>query len=331
MARLVLRDVRFATNQSFTVMQRDPSTPLRSAPDDEHARTTSEILKKIRALEIKTRGLVETAFAGDYHSVFKGRGMNFEDVREYQPGDEIRAIDWNVTARMGNAFVKKFTEERELTVMLVVDVSASGNFGSTTQSKRELAAEVACLLAFSAIRNNDKVGLILFTDRVELFIPPKKGRSHTLRLIREILFFEPKGRGTEPALALDYLNKIVTRRAVVFFISDFQAPDFSRALAVSGRRHDFVAIHIHDEREKVLPNIGIITLEDAETGDQIEINTADRTTRARFSSLMDESEHELTRVLRRNNIDAIALQTGKDYLPQLRSFFKQRERRLGVR
>ncbi len=312
-------------------MQRDPSTPLRSARDDKHARTPAEILKKIRALEIKTRGLVETAFAGDYHSVFKGRGMNFEDVREYQPGDEIRAIDWNVTARMGNAFVKKFTEERELTVMLVVDVSASGSFGSTTQSKRELAAEVACLLAFSAIRNNDKVGLILFTDRVELFIPPKKGRSHTLRLIREILFFEPKGRGTEPALALDYLNKIVTRRAVVFFISDFQAPDFSRALGVSGRRHDFVAIHIHDEREKVLPNIGIITLEDAETGDQIEINTADRATRAHFRDIVDERELELARVLRRNNIDAIALQTGKDYLPQLRSFFKQRERRLGVR
>src|SRR5213080_2572856 len=291
----------------------------------------AEILKKIRALEIKTRGLVETAFAGDYHSVFKGRGMNFEDVREYQPGDEIRTIDWNVTARMGTAFVKKFTEERELTAMLVVDVSASGNFGSTTQSKRELAAEVACLLAFSAIRNNDKVGLLLFTDRVELFIPPKKGRSHTLRIIREILFFEPKGRGTEPALALDYLNKIVTRRAVVFFISDFQAPDFSRALAVSGRRHDFVAIHIHDERERVLPNIGIITLEDAETGDQIEINTADRTTRARFSGLVDEHEHELARMLRRNNIDAIALQTGKDYLPQLRSFFKQRERRIGIR
>src|ERR1700693_5766207 len=224
---------------------------------------TSEILKKIRTLEIKTKGLVETAFAGDYHSVFKGRGMNFEDVREYQPGDEIRAIDWNVTARMGNAFVKKFTEERELTVMLVVDVSASGNFGSTTQSKRELAAEVACLLPFRAIRNNDKVGLILFTDQVELFIPPKKGRSHTLRLIREILFFQPKGRGT--------------RRAVVFFISDFQAPDFSHALAVSGRRHDFIAIHVQDEREKVLPNIGIITLEDAETGEQIEINTADRT------------------------------------------------------
>jgi uncharacterized protein (DUF58 family) len=292
---------------------------------------TAEILKKIRTLEIKTRGLVETAFAGDYRSVFKGRGMNFEDVREYQPGDEIRAIDWNVTARLGTAFVKQFTEERELTVMLIVDVSASGNFGSTTQSKRELAAEVACLLAFSAIRNNDKVGLLLFSDRVELFIPPKKGRSHTLRLIREILFFQPAGRGTEPALALDYLNKIVTRRAVVFFISDFQAPDFSYALAVSGRRHDFIAIHIQDEREKVLPSIGIITLEDAESGEQIEVNTMDRTTRQRFTDFADEQEAELSRKLRRNNIAAIALRTGEDYLPALRSFFKQRERRVAVR
>jgi len=292
---------------------------------------TAEILKKIRVLEIKTKGLVETAFAGDYHSVFKGRGMNFEDVREYQPGDEIRAIDWNVTARLGNAFVKKFTEERELSVMLIVDVSASGSFGSSTQSKRELAAEVACLLAFSAIRNNDKVGLLLFTDRVELFIPPKKGRSHTLRLIREILFFEPAGRGTDPALALDYLNKIVTRRAVVFFISDFQAPDFSHTLAVSGRRHDFIAVQIQDERETVLPNIGLITLEDAETGEQIEINTADRSTRARFSDLAEEKGRDLARTLRRNNIDAITLRTSEDYLPALRSFFKLRERRVALR
>ena len=298
---------------------------------EERQQTPAEILKKIRVLEIKTRGLVETAFAGDYHSVFKGRGMNFEDVREYQPGDEIRAIDWNVTARLGTPFVKKFTEERELTVMLIVDVSASGNFGSTSQSKRELAAEVACLIAFSAIRNNDKVGLLLFTDRVELFIPPKKGRSHTLRLIREILFFEPEGRGTDPALALDSLNKIVTRRAVVFFISDFQAPDFSKALAVSGRRHDFIAIRVQDEREKVLPNIGIITLEDAETGEQIEIDTANRTTRTRFVDLANEQEVGLLRTLRRNNIDAIALRTGEDYLPALRSFFKQRERRLAIR
>jgi uncharacterized protein (DUF58 family) len=298
---------------------------------EETRQTPAEILKKIRALEIKTRGLVETAFAGDYHSVFKGRGMNFEDVREYQPGDEIRAIDWNVTARMGSAFVKKFTEERELTVMLIVDVSASGDFGSTTQSKRELAAEVACLLAFSAIRNNDKVGLLLFTDQVELFIPPKKGRSHTLRLIREILFFAPEGRGTDPALALDYLNKIVTRRAVVFFISDFQAQDFSQALAVTSRRHDFIAMQIHDEREKAFPNIGIITLEDAETGEQIEVNTADRSTRARFNDLATRQQAELLRTLRRNNIDTVALRTGDDYLPALRTFFKQRERRLAIR
>jgi uncharacterized protein (DUF58 family) len=292
---------------------------------------TAEILKKIRTLEIKTRGLVETVFAGNYHSVFKGRGMNFEDVREYQPGDEIRAIDWNVTARLGNAFVKKFTEERELTVMLIVDVSASGNFGSAQQSKRELAAEVACLLAFSAIRNNDKVGLLLFTDRVELFIPPKKGRSHTLRLIREILFFEPVGRGTDPALALDYLNKIVTRRAVAFFISDFQAPDFSHALAVSARRHDFIAVHVQDERETVLPNVGMIALEDAETGEQIEINTADRGIRARYGDLAEENARALARTLRRNNIDAITLRTSEDYLPALRAFFKLRERRANIR
>ena len=293
--------------------------------------TPAEILKKIRALEIKTKGLVQTMFAGDYHSVFKGRGMNFEDVREYQPGDEIRAIDWNVTARLGTAFVKKFTEERELTVVLVVDVSASGNFGSVAQSKRELAAEVACVLAFSAIRNNDKVGLMLFSDRVELFIPPKKGRSHTLRIIREILFFEPEGRGTKPALALDYLNNVMTRRVVVFFISDFQTSDFSRELSVSGRRHDFIALHIQDEREENLPNVGIITLEDAETGEQIEINTADRSTRARFNALAETHRAELNRTLRRNNIDAVSLRTGENYLPALRSFFKQRERRMAIR
>jgi uncharacterized protein (DUF58 family) len=310
-------------------MPPDPSTPLRSVRGD--AKTPAEILKKIRSLEIKTKGLVQTIFAGDYHSVFKGRGMNFEDVREYQPGDEIRAIDWNVTARLGTAFVKKFTEERELTVVLVVDVSASGNFGSVSQSKRELAAEVACVLAFSAIRNNDKVGLLLFSDRVELFIPPKKGRSHTLRIIREILFFEPAGRGTAPALALDYLNNVVTRRAVVFFISDFQTSDFSRELSVSGRRHDFIALHIQDQREEQLPSIGIITLEDAETGEQIEINTGDRTTRARFSAQAETQRAELNRTLRRNHIDAISLRTGENYLPALRSFFKQRERRLAVR
>src|SRR5450755_2691715 len=302
----------------YSRMERDRQTP-------------AEILKKIRALEIKTKGLVQSVFAGNYHSVFKGRGMNFDEVREYQPGDEIRAIDWNVTARLGTAFVKKFTEERELTVILVVDVSASGNFGSASQSKRELAAEVACLLAFSAIRNNDKVGLLLFTDNVELYIPAKKGRSHTLRLIREILFFEPHSRGTNAALALQYLNKVVTRRAVVFFVSDFQTGDFSRELAVTGRRHDFIAVHVQDQRERVLPNVGIITLEDAESGEQIEINTADRSTRTNFSELAEAEFVDLKRTLHRNNIDTISLQTNRDYLPELRSFFKQRERRLARR
>src|ERR1700757_2904889 len=220
----------------------NPLVPAGSARDDERAGKTTAILKKIRALEIKTRGLVETAFAGDYHSVFKGRGMNFDEVREYQPGDEIRTIDWNVTARMGNAFVKKFTEERELTVMLVVDVSASGNFGSATQSKRELAAEVACLLAFCAIRNNDKVGLILFTDRVELYIAPRKGRLHILRLIREILYFEPQGKKTDLRKPLNFLNRVTTRRAVVFLVSDFQAENYEKALTICSRRHDLIAI-----------------------------------------------------------------------------------------
>jgi len=297
----------------------------------ERQRTPEEILRKIRILEIKTRAIVETAFAGDYHSVFKGRGMNFDEVREYQPGDEIRTIDWNVTARLGSPFVKKFTEERELTVMLIVDVSASGKFGSNAQSKRELAAEVACLIAFSAIRNHDKVGLCLFSDRLELFIAPKKGRSHTLRIIREILFFQPAGRGTDAAGALRHFNKIVTRRAVVFLISDFQAPDFSRELAVTARRHDLIAVRIQDERERILPNVGIVSLEDAETGEQIEINTADRTLRERYTALAETRQNEITRLLRRNNVDKIDLRTGEEYLPALRAFFKNRERRLLVR
>ena len=292
--------------------------------------TPKEILKKIRHIELKTRGLVQAAFAGQYRSVFKGRGMNFEEVREYQPGDEVRTIDWNVTARMGHPYVKKFTEERELTVMLVVDVSASGNYGSARLSKRELAAEVACLLAFSAIRNNDKVGLILFSDRVELFIPPKKGRLHTLRLIREILFFTPKGQGTDAAAAWSYLNRVVTRRSVVFLLSDFQTADFSRELSVTSRRHDLVAIPVIDPREEELPDIGLVTLEDAETGELIDINTSDRSLRAAYSHLFYKRRDELLKNLQRKRIDTISLKTDADYLPALRTFFKNRERRLAV-
>ena len=294
-----------------------------------------DILKKIRRLELKTRGMVEAAFAGQYRSVFKGRGMNFEEVREYQPGDEVRTIDWNVTARFGeqhgDAYVKKFTEERELTVMLVVDVSASGDFGSVHLSKRELAAEVACMFAFSAIRNNDKVGLILFSDEVELYIAPKKGRAHTLRLIREILFFEPKGRGTEVGGALDYLNRVLHRRSVVFLISDFQAPDFSRQLSVTGRRHDLIAIPVVDPREEELPDVGLVTLEDAETGEQIEINTSDARARHAYIAAVEQRTAERLRDFRRKRIDAISLQTDQDYVPALRAFFRNRERRLQLR
>ncbi len=294
-----------------------------------------DILKKIQRLELKTRGLVAATFSGQYRSIFKGRGMNFEEVREYQPGDEVRSIDWNVTAKYsevhGAAYVKKFTEERELTVMLVVDVSASGEFGSVHLSKRELAAEVASLFAFSAIRNNDKVGLILFSDHVELFIPPKKGRVHTLRLIREILYFEPKGRGTQPAEALDYLNQVLHRRSVVFLISDFQAPDFSRQLAVTSRRHDLIAIPIVDPREEELPDVGLLTLEDAETGEQIEINTSDRATRLGYLKAVEQRTAERLRDFRRKRIDAISLKTDQDYLPALRTFFRTRERRLQIR
>jgi uncharacterized protein (DUF58 family) len=293
------------------------------------------ILKKIRRLELKTRGLVAATFSGQYRSVFKGRGMNFEEVRQYQPGDEVRAIDWNVTARLGevhgDAYIKKFTEERELTVMLIVDVSASGDFGSVHLSKRELAAEVACLFAFSAIRNNDKVGLILFSDHVELFIPPKKGRLHTLRLIREILFFEPKGRGTQPAVALDYLNQVVHRRSVVFLISDFQAADFSKAMSVTSRRHDLIAVPIIDPREEELPDVGLLTLEDAETGEQIEINTSNRATRLAFLEAADRRTVERLRDFRSKRIDAISLKTNEDYVPALRTFFRNRERRLQIR
>jgi uncharacterized protein (DUF58 family) len=293
-------------------------------------RDPKEILKKIRLIELRTRRLVNSIFAGQYHSVFKGRGMNFEEVREYAPGDEIRSIDWNVTARMNVPYIKKFTEERELTVMLLVDVSASGLFGSIELSKRELAAEVASILAFSAINNNDKVGLLLFTNEVELFIPPKKGRLHTLRLIREMLYFEPKGRGTNLAGALDYMNRVISRRAVVFMISDFMAPDFTKALTVTSRRHDLVAMPVTDPGESDLPDVGIVTLEDAETGAQIDVNTSSRAVRRGLFELNEERMRALGRLLRSRRVDVVPLSTAEDYLIPLRAFFEQRERRLAA-
>lgn len=289
-----------------------------------------DILRKVRRLEIKARGLIDTALAGQYRSVFKGRGMNFEEVREYQAGDEVRAIDWNVTARLGHPYIKKFTEERELTVMLLVDVSASGDYGSIQMSKRELAAEVASLLAFSAIRNSDQVGLILFSDHVEHFIPPKKGRTHTLRLIRDILFFEPSGKGTRPELALRYLNKVVTRKAVVFMISDFLAGDISRDLSITAKRHDFIAMPVVDPREEQLPVVGIVNLEDSETGELIEINTSDASVRNAYAHMSEKHRLHWKRIFERNRIDAVSVRTEQDYLPALRAFFKARERRMAT-
>lgn len=289
-----------------------------------------EILRKIRRLELRTRRLVESSFAGQYHSVFKGRGMNFEEVRPYTPGDEIRAIDWNVTARTGEPYIKKFTEEREMTVMIVLDVSASGDFGSVLESKREMAAEVAAILAFSAIHNNDKVGLLLFSDRVELFIPPKKGRLHILRLIREMLFFSPQGRGTDLHGALDYMNKVVTRRAVVFVISDFLTGDFTRPLTVSAKRHDMVALTVVDPAEEQLPDVGVILLEDPETGEQIEVDTSRRAITGNFARLAGERSKELASIFGSRGVDMVQLRTDADYLPVLRSFFDRRGRRLAA-
>ena len=290
--------------------------------------STKEILKKIRRLELRTRRFVETAFAGQYHSVFKGRGMNFDEFRQYQFGDEVRSIDWNVTARMGEPFVRKYVEERELTVMLLVDVSASGGFGTASYSKRELAAEVASLLAFCAIRNNDKVGLLLFTDQVELYVPPRKGRTHTLRLIREILYFEPRGRGTNLANPLDFLNRVTTRRAVVFVVSDFQASDYDRELSICSRRHDLIALPVEDPGERALPNVGIVQLEDPETGKTFEVNFSDRRVRAEFQRVSQRHRQDREALFRRKKIDSVSLRTDQDYFPMLRSFFLRREQRL---
>jgi uncharacterized protein (DUF58 family) len=287
-----------------------------------------EILKKIRKLELRTRRFVETAFAGQYHSVFKGRGMNFDEFRQYDFGDEVRSIDWNVTARMGEPYVRKYIEERELTVMLLIDVSASGSYGSVNASKRELAAEVACLLAFCAIRNSDKVGLILFTDRVELYIAPRKGRIHILRLIREILYYEPAGRRTDLTQPLNFLNRVTARRAVVFLLSDFHAENYEKPLTICSRRHDLIAIPIEDRGEYSVPDIGVVRVEDPESNSVYEVDFSDHRLRSEFSKLAEQERVEREALFRRKSIDSVSLRTDQDYFPALRSFFIRRENRL---
>jgi uncharacterized protein (DUF58 family) len=289
----------------------------------------------MRRLEIRTRRMVNDSLAGAYHSVFKGRGMNFEEVREYIPGDEVRTIDWNVTARAGRPFVKKFTEERELTIFLLVDISASGNFGSAALSKRDLAAELASVLAFSAIRNSDKVGLLLYTDRVERYLPPRKGRRHVLRAVRDILYHAPEGIGTDSVKALDVVNHVLHRRAIVFLISDFESSAdpiagraaLRRAMRQTNRRHDLIAVHVEDPHERELPNVGILALEDSETGEVVELDTASAAVRRRFKEQALERDRRLVSDFRSEGVDTLQLQTDLPYLPALQRFFKARERR----
>lgn len=289
-----------------------------------------ELLKKIRRVQIRTSRTVNDVFAGHYHSAFKGLGMEFEEVREYEPGDDIRSIDWNVTARQGRPFVKKFREERELTVMLTVDISGSNLFGTQRQLKRELAAEVSATLAFSAIRNNDKVGLICFSDRIEKFVPAKKGTLHVLRVIRELLYRRPAGTGTDIGLALEHLNRVMRRRAVVFLISDFQASGCEPAMRVAKRRHDLIPIIIADRREDELPPMRFVELTDIESGRTMLLDASGAAFRRAFRRLADQRAEQRRRLFRRMDAEAIELFTGQSIVEPLTRFFRVREKRMAL-
>ena len=291
---------------------------------------TPERIKKIRRIEIRTRRLVNRSFAGEYQAIVKGRGMEFDEVRAYQRGDDIRAIDWNVTARTGQLFVKRYVEERELTVMLLVDASASGQFGTINRFKRESAAELAAVLAFSAITNNDKVGLLIFTDQIELFIAPRKGRRHVLRLIRDLLAFEPTGRQTDLKLGLETLNHMLKRRSIIFLLSDFLSTpnSYGPILQVSNRRHDVIAVTLSDPRELEWPNVGLVALEDAETGKIQWVDTGNRQWRQSFVERVNELVLARERVFRKAKVDRINITTDGDYVIPLTNFFEQRARRL---
>ena len=301
----------------------------------EEDQKTKEILAKVREIEIRARRLVEESLAGQYHSVFKGRGMDFDRAREYVRGDEVRTIDWNVTARTGSPHIKLFTEEREMTMMIIIDVSASLNFGSNNQTKRELAAEVASVMAFSALRNNDKVGLILCTNEVEHYLPPASGRRHVLRLIREILFFEPKGKGTDLVAAIDFANRVQPRKSLMLLMSDMAFSDSQEQalellkpkVSITSMRHDLVALAINDAREGELPNIGTIRIEDAENGNIVSLNTGSKKVREAFKSKTDTLRDNVRRLFAKQGIDLLELNTGESYQPILKQFFSNRERR----
>jgi uncharacterized protein (DUF58 family) len=287
----------------------------------------SDVMAQIRRIQIRTRRVVNEILAGQYQSVFKGQGMEFKEVREYVPGDDIRMIDWNVTARSGDAYVKVLAEERELTVMLMVDMSGSGRFGSVGRFKNELAAELCAVLAFSAIKNNDNVGLVIFTDHVELFVPPKKGVKHVLRVIREVLYFAPKGTGTDIPGALHFLNGVTRRRAVVFLVSDFMAEDYEMPLRIAARRHDVIATVVTDPREEELPDVGLIAVRDAETGRETLVDTSSRRVRETYARDAAERAARRAQLLRRTRVDTINVRTDRDYVNELYRFFRMREKR----
>lgn len=291
------------------------------------AQSDRELLKKVRQIDIKSRKVVTELLGGEYKSVFKGRGMEFDEVREYMPGDEVRTIDWNVTARTGKAFVKRFIEEREQALFFLIDMSASGAFGSSKQTKNEVAAEICGMLAFSAIKNNDRVGLIIFTDEVELFVAPDKGQHHVLRIIRSILSFEPKGTGTSIAGALDYLGKMVKRQCVTFLISDFQDADYDKQLKLAAYHYDLIAITITDPRELNLPNAGLVELADAESGEQILVDTASATARKKYNVAAKAHQLKVKDQLTRLNVDQIDVHTDRDHVRDLVRFFRTREQR----
>ncbi len=288
---------------------------------------STELLRKVRKIEIRTKGLVNQIFSGEYHSVFKGRGMVFNEVREYQPGDDVRLIDWNVSARFNHPYIKVFEEERELTVVLVVDVSGSGEFGSVQQMKKDIAVELCAVLAFSAIQNNDKVGVILFSDTVEKFIPPKKGRKHILRIIRELLDFKPARRGTNIAEGMRYLSSAIKKRSIAFLISDFLGDGYQDALKIASKKHDLIAVHLFDPREIELPSAGLLRVRDAESGDVNWIDTADARLRESYSRWWKECDKDRTRLFRRCGVDQIEIRIDQSYIKPLMSFFRAREKR----
>jgi uncharacterized protein (DUF58 family) len=289
-----------------------------------------EILKKIRRIQIYTTRMVQDVFAGEYHSVFKGRGMEFEEVREYQVGDDVKTIDWNVTARTGHPYVKLFKEERELTVMILADISASGAFGTVRQLKAELIAELCAVLAFAATNNNDKIGLILFTDRIEKYIPPDKGITHVLRVIRELLYFRPEGRGTNVSTAVEFLSRVTTRQTVSFLVSDFLATGYERPIGIAAKRHDLIAVAVSDPRERDLPAVGLMELEDPESGETVSVDTRDRGIREAFARIAREREAACYDFFKTHGIDCIKVNTAEPYMGALLSFFKSRERRMAV-